>query len=348
MPEPARCLRCFYILDGLPEPRCPECGLEFSPEDPSTYMTRTPFIWWQYWLPGFLLATGIGFISYALLITTVGYGWAAAIVLPFCAGCLIGYACRVRTFLIVLLALIGIAGIATGLFSANVLGVLCGLVLAGVALGPIMLGSLFGVLLRNHLKRTSFSHRDWLPILLLTALPLAWGAMEGRHVYPNETIETSLIVPTSLANAWDGVMFYEEVRHEPPLLLRLLLPRPLRTTGGTQNVGDIKYCIYSKGRLVKKITRRDEMKRLAFDVIEQTKIETRSIRLTGGEFRFEGIGPQQTRVTLATEYQPLLGPRFAWRWAETLATHALHQHVLRGMKLKAEENKRLATMTMAK
>jgi hypothetical protein len=32
-----RCLGCGYILDGLPENRCPECGREFDPNDGQTY-----------------------------------------------------------------------------------------------------------------------------------------------------------------------------------------------------------------------------------------------------------------------------------------------------------------------
>ncbi len=35
--QPKRCLGCGYILDGLPEPRCPECGRGFDPEDSATY-----------------------------------------------------------------------------------------------------------------------------------------------------------------------------------------------------------------------------------------------------------------------------------------------------------------------
>ncbi len=35
--EPKRCLGCGYILDGLPEPRCPECGRGFDPADPHSY-----------------------------------------------------------------------------------------------------------------------------------------------------------------------------------------------------------------------------------------------------------------------------------------------------------------------
>ena len=33
----ARCLDCRYPLKGLLEHRCPECGREFNPDDPSTF-----------------------------------------------------------------------------------------------------------------------------------------------------------------------------------------------------------------------------------------------------------------------------------------------------------------------
>jgi len=39
MSEPGhkRCLTCGYILDHLPEPRCPECGRAFDPADQATF-----------------------------------------------------------------------------------------------------------------------------------------------------------------------------------------------------------------------------------------------------------------------------------------------------------------------
>ncbi len=38
--QPKRCLTCGYILDHLPEPRCPECGRAFNPADAATCFTR--------------------------------------------------------------------------------------------------------------------------------------------------------------------------------------------------------------------------------------------------------------------------------------------------------------------
>ena len=31
------CLGCSYVLDGLPEDRCPECARPFDPQDPRTF-----------------------------------------------------------------------------------------------------------------------------------------------------------------------------------------------------------------------------------------------------------------------------------------------------------------------
>jgi hypothetical protein len=37
----AQCRWCGYLLSGLPEARCPECGDRFDPSDPETYLTGT-------------------------------------------------------------------------------------------------------------------------------------------------------------------------------------------------------------------------------------------------------------------------------------------------------------------
>ena len=110
------------------------------------------------------------------------------------------------------------------------------------------------------------------------------------------------------------------------------MPRPLSTSGGMVAVGDVKVCLYDKGRLVKRITAREPRRRLAFDVVEQG-FEQHAMTLSGGAFEFEPAGPDpsRTRVTLSTTYHPHLGPRWCWRPFERLTVHTLHSHVLRGM-----------------
>ena len=53
--QPARCLRCLYVLNGLPSPgECPECGSPFDLADSSTFSTRPPLMRWVLWGPGLL------------------------------------------------------------------------------------------------------------------------------------------------------------------------------------------------------------------------------------------------------------------------------------------------------
>lgn len=39
------CLQCRYVLDGLPEPRCPECGTPFDPDDRVTFLVPAQMKW---------------------------------------------------------------------------------------------------------------------------------------------------------------------------------------------------------------------------------------------------------------------------------------------------------------
>ena len=43
------CIRCSYVLDNLPEPRCPECGAPFDPADSGTFDRPGERFTWRYW-----------------------------------------------------------------------------------------------------------------------------------------------------------------------------------------------------------------------------------------------------------------------------------------------------------
>lgn len=341
MNEP-RCLTCGYLLTGLQSGQCPECGRKFDPENPASYSTKPPFVRWRFWMPAALLSIALGAGLMSLFVISGGFGWSFTIVGPFVAGVLLGYAARVRKFVYVLLALIVVAGVVTGLASMSFVGVFCGLVTAGVILGPLLIGTFLGVGLRVALKASQFDQRSYLPMLMTILLALASGQIESlaRKPAPLETIGTTKMLDVDRARAWRTMLVYEEVHATPSLLLRMLLPRPLGTRGKMESVGDVKTCIYTRGYLRKQVISIEPEKRLTFSVIEQVKIENRSVRLDSGSFEFGDAGAGHTRVTLNTTYEPLLAPRWVWRPFEAWAVHSLHDYVLQGMEHRAHELKR--------
>lgn len=338
-PHYPRCRNCFYILNGLEAGSCPECGTPFDLSNAATYVTKPPFLWWKFWVPGLIGSAVMGLVLYAILVPISGWCWSTTLVLPFCIGALLGYSTTVRWAGGGLLALILLLFLAWGTFSLGITGAFCAMALLGVALGPILLGLIVGSAFRR-LWNDRWNRSSRFPViaalLLIPVIGAAWEGQRNRNI-GIETLFTTMVFNAPANRAWDGVVFYEEVKIEPPLLLRLGLPRPLYTTGKSAHVGDIKVCVYSKGHLVKRITQAEHGRLLAFQVVQQRQIEDHDVRLTGGAFRFEPIDATHTRVTLSTSYEPLLTPRAVWRPFERLAVHALHGHVLAGMKIKAEQ-----------
>ena len=329
-----RCRNCYYVLENLPEPRCPECGRGFDFNDPASYTIKPPLVRWKLWMPGLIMALGGGLALYAFVVPFAGFGWAATLIVPASVGAILGYGCRVRGFVLVILAIAMSGGLLFGLMSMSFTGLFCGLVLAAIALAPILIGTAAGVLLRLVMKGSTFDQRWHLPLIAFLLLPVFAALVErGTNVpAPLETVATSQVIDAPPAAAWDAIQFYEDVRHGPPPLFRLGMPRALYTTGRAAAPGDTRTCVYDKGRLTKRVTAVDPGRRFAFRVVEQG-FERHSMTLEGGSFDFEPVkgAPRRTRVTLTTTYRPHLGPRWCWRPFEKYTVHTLHSHVLRGM-----------------
>jgi predicted RNA-binding Zn-ribbon protein involved in translation (DUF1610 family) len=65
-PSEARCLTCGYLLRGLSEPVCPECGRAFDPADESTFDMR-PLGWRRRrWIKRGAVALGVA-VLYAVV-----------------------------------------------------------------------------------------------------------------------------------------------------------------------------------------------------------------------------------------------------------------------------------------
>jgi hypothetical protein len=88
---------------------------------------------------------------------------------------------------------------------------------------------------------------------------------------------------------WEALMFYEQIKRPPPLLLRLLVPATIRTEGRKWIVGEAVKCCYVDGHLIKRVTHVDRGRNYAFEVIEQHLALGGGIRVLGGSYRLRAL-----------------------------------------------------------
>jgi hypothetical protein len=144
-------------------------------------------------------------------------------------------------------------------------------------------------------------------------------------------VSTDEDFPATPAIVWQTLLFYEELSAPPPFLLRWLLPVPLGTTGSKSIVGSEVKCLYAGGHLLKRVSAIVEMRRFAFDVIEQN-LALRGLRALGGEYRLHAVAPARTRVTLSTRYASPYRPDWVCARVESAVCHCFHRHLLSAMR----------------
>ena len=104
------------------------------------------------------------------------------------------------------------------------------------------------------------------------------------------SIVTRLHIRASPRCVWDSLMFYETIEGPPPLHLRVLLPRPIRTQGSKSTVGDKATCLYQGGHLLKRVTKIDRLHRYEFVIAEQ------HLTIGAGNRQHAGSGLPQTTI----------------------------------------------------
>ena len=330
----AYCGRCQEQLIFMGRSTCPVCKLEYDTERPETFLSKPSFLWWKYWFPGLFLAVASGVISYSVCMLMGELGFALFVAVPVSMGAILGFATRIHIWALAFLGLTLIGSVVFALISMEIAGLFCGFTLALIFLVPTSCGMALGWVLRVIIKQTAWDQRRFLPLALLVLIPYATQALENTFPRREQltTVRTELNVDATAREAWNAIMFYEEVEHQPPWLLRMALPRPVRSVGDKQTEGGIVRCYYERGQLVKRISRRVEDRLLAFDVVDQQLHFERDVTLKDGSFRLVPGGGGRTRIVLTTRYVRQLAPRWLWEPIEHQVVHSLHGHVLEGMR----------------
>lgn len=335
------CLRCQEQLRfHTPDPsECHRCGWQFDPGRPETFGARRTFLRWKYWFPGFCLAVASGVLSYAICLMSGELGWSLFGAVPVSVGAILGYGTRVQTWLLTMLGILAIFTVVTTLVMMHYAGLFCGCTLGIIFIFPTAFGIICGVVLRLILKNSSWDQRAFFPLALMALFPYACQMIE--LALPNReeiaVVRTELKVDATPQEAWDAIMFYEDVTHSPPWILHLALPKPIRSEGDKSRVGGNLKCFYDSGYLSKRISRREEPRALAFEVTEQHILVEHDVALKDGSFEIEPTPDGKCLIRLTTRYERKLQPRFVWEPFEQHVVHKLHGHVLEGMRQKAEQ-----------
>ena len=339
-PRDGYCLRCQTRLNPA-QKTCHHCQFPFNWNDPTTFLKRPRFLALRFWFPGFCLAVASGVVSYAIVMQTGEMGFALFVSVPMSFGAIMGYSTRTSTFVMVSLGLIALFSVVVAIIMTNLAGLFCGATLGLVFILPALVGIFFGVVLRSVLRNSLWDQRRFLPLVFFVLLPyaceLAENSMHREHVIA--TVETGLTIDATPKEAWQALMFYEDVKHSPPWLLKLALPKPLRSDGRKSQVGDVVRCIYDRGRLCKQVTEITPERKLAFNVVEQHLHFEHDVKLQSGRFEFIPVGPRKTRIVLTTRYERLCWPEWFWEPIERKVIHTLHEHVIEGIRLEVERSR---------
>ena len=170
------------------------------------------------------------------------------------------------------------------------------------------------------------------PVTDAAAVPKA----ETPMAHDARTVVTRMDFAASPQRVWDGLIFYEQIDEPPPLLLRLLLPVPLRTEGSKSEVGDQATCVYEGGHLLKRVTRIDPCRHYGFEVAEQNLALGGGLVLSGGSYTLRELTAGRTEVSVTTRYLSRRRPGWLWRPIEATVCHVFHRHLLRAMRRTVE------------
>jgi len=151
------------------------------------------------------------------------------------------------------------------------------------------------------------------------------------------TVVTHMQVSATPEQVWNSLVFYEGIEEPPPLYLRLLLPRPIRTQGSKSAVGDQATCLYQGGHLLKRVTKIELHRQYEFTVVEQQlDVGGGGVRLSGGCYSLRELPTGRTELSIVTRYTSRNRPRWLVQPVEEVVCHLFHRHLLGAIKGKAE------------
>ncbi len=336
------CKQCLTELEDTDI--CNACGYQYAHKELTNMISDDSFPRAYFW-HGVLAALVVGFASYYIVFsffvgdsTMKKMGVALFITVPISCGATLGYYLRpiknyVQRVLLVTLTAVTLAWLA---FTFKMTGLACATILASIFVVPLYCGLVFGRFFRLWSAQYLTAQLQSSPLVIFFLMPILYGAIEEQYFQqtPTRTVETQVVIEAPQAVVWNAIRFYEHVRQDPPLILKLGLPIPKQAIGNHKSVGDITSCEYEGGGFIrKKITRLIQQEELSFDVIEQSIHFEHDLKLHGGSILLSPINAgKHTKITMKTNYESYVRPSWLWEPSMDYVIKTLHRYVIKDMQ----------------
>ncbi len=185
-------------------------------------------------------------------------------------------------------------------------------------------------------------------MLLIPLLALIEPAHIGAHQL--HVVNSSIEINASPTAIWPHLIEFQPIAPPQEFMFRAGIAYPTWSHTDGAGVGSTRYCEFSTGSVVERISAWDPGKRLAFNVESQPapmveltpykNVEPRHlhgyVRSKQGEFRLVALADGRTRLEGTSSYELDIEPEAYWSLWVNSSVHAIHMRVFEHIKHEVE------------
>jgi len=260
------------------------------------------------------------------------YGIGLFILLPFACGFAVStIAIPKITVIYSLFIFVPIA--LMGLISTEAEGFVCSMMALPLIVPGLLLGALFGFILRKYGKRDA---RKILLIMLTACISLGMSYVEPQFFHQSrvETIVNRISVEASPSEVWDQLKSFDGFSVEKPFLLKLGLPVPLQCTLSAEDerVGGKRVCHFDSGIIEEEIRVWDPPNQMKLEITRSTLMGRHWLSFVDASYEVVPDG-ERTVVIRTTRIASQLRPAAYWRIMERMGVEAEHRYILNQLEV---------------
>ena len=214
------------------------------------------------------------------------------------------------------------------------------LILLGVGIG-ISIKYVY-LKLNNKEKGDNTIKSSIIPFVLLTIVSLGEKTILSKTL-EIETVTTSISLPYSSMEVYDGIKSVNKLDGPKPFLMKLDLPIPLKCVLEEEKVGALRTCYFEKGKIIERVTELSKGKILRMDVIDYQLTGRSWLNFDEAIYTFEAIDEKHCKMSRITTYTSALYPRLYWSPLEKIGVSQEHDYVINNLikDLKSSSKKNL-------